>query len=133
MNLKSLVTLGAVSLALAALTLQPVAAAPTPPITMRATMHGSELTVRGANFVPGSIVAVATIDFHSWQALVSAGMQAEPATYTCPIGASAFCGRHNPAAGQLDGRMTVHAPAHALLRVLYRSGRTVGLIKINRR
>jgi hypothetical protein len=132
MNLQSLVTLGALPLVLAALTLQPVAAAPAAPITMRATMHGSELNLRGSNFVPGSMVRVAVVDFHSWRAIASARMQTEPATYTCPIGASVFCGQRNPAAGQFEGRLTLHAPLHALLRVLYRSGRTVGLIKVDR-
>jgi hypothetical protein len=100
---------------------------------MQATIHGSALNLRGDNFTPGSAVAVAAIDARSWRIASRARIQAEPATYPCPTGASVFCGQRNPTAGHLDARMTVHVRSHSQLRVLYRSGGTVGLITIGRR
>jgi hypothetical protein len=133
MKTKILVSLTALPILLSALTLAPVSAAPSPQASIQATIHGTSLTLRGTNFAPSTRVGIAVIDARSWHVVATARVTTEPATYNCPTGASVFCGQADPAAGQLDARITVRAPSGSLLHLLYRAGNDVGFLAINRR
>lgn len=101
------------------------------PTTVRATLQGRTVQVTGRNFAPGTRVAIALLDTHTWRALFTGSVMTEATTYRCRKGTSVMCGLRDPDAGDLYLETTLQGPTRPqILAVLYRWGAAIGLGRV---